>query len=70
MGVPHRCPACDGFGVRFIPERTECNGSSVVTMPSMNVTCHACKGEGIVWEHRRMTYPFGKMGDADDFQLG
>jgi hypothetical protein len=40
----HKCPVCDGWGKRaFVPGTV---GDKAVTME----TCHACDGDGYIWE--------------------
>lgn len=41
---PHKCPVCDGLGIRRIYDQIQ--GMYVIATP----TCNTCKGTGIVWE--------------------
>lgn len=41
---PHKCPACDGLGIRRIYDPIQ--GMYVIATP----TCNTCNGTGIVWE--------------------
>ena len=50
MAEPYKCPACDGFGVRHIPEQVEIKGSSVILIKEHDVVCCSCNGTGIVWD--------------------
>jgi hypothetical protein len=40
---PHKCPVCEGKGT--VNEDHINSGGTI----KVNITCHACKGEGIVW---------------------
>lgn len=51
MAKPHKCPVCDGWGVRKVFEQ---EGTSCVTK---EITCNACHGTGVVWEYEPIIIP-------------
>ncbi len=43
--VPHTCPACNGDGWRESFKK-----ETKTTITYTKQTCHACKGEGVLWK--------------------
>lgn len=48
MSIPYKCPICCGAGTIKLPP--EIRQSMAYEPPPK--TCHACAGQGIVWEPR------------------
>lgn len=43
---PHKCPVCDGCGMRATPLRVK---NYENTMIPINLDCMSCEGKGIIW---------------------
>lgn len=49
MGIPHRCPVCEGRGE--VGKRLAQVGSVVVSQKPLRYRCHSCHGTGVIWDN-------------------
>lgn len=46
MKMPHKCPVCDGCGMRANPLRVKNYENAMIPI---NLDCMSCDGKGIIW---------------------
>ena len=62
--TPHKCPCCDGFGIRTIHEHMITTAAAITTIPERKTECAACQGTGIIWENEVASFSGGDLEDT------